>query len=98
MSREIEEWGKMKATINFTINLNDEVKIKLKDQGIEILKQEHERINQLLKRKDKFELKLDEDGYYKEQLWKIMQVFGKYIAFGADVPFETDIIVFEKAL
>lgn len=35
----------MKATINFTINLNDEVKIKLKDQGIEILKQEHEKIN-----------------------------------------------------
>lgn len=88
----------MKAAINFTINLNDEVKIKLKDQGIEILKQEHERINQLLKRKDKFELKLDEDGYYKEQLWRIMQVFGKYIALGADVPFETDIIVFEKAL
>ena len=88
----------MKATISFTINLNDEVKIKLNDKGIEILKQEHERINQLLERKDKFEVKLDEDGYYKEQLWRIMQVFGKHIALGADVPFETDIIVFEKAL
>jgi len=48
--------------------------------------------------KDKFELKLDEDGYYKEQLWRIIQVFGKYIALGADVLFETNVIIFEKAL
>ena len=69
-------------------NVNDEVKIKLTERGLEILEKED-----LVSLFD--HSKCDEDGWYKVQLWWLMSVFGKHIYLGCNVPFETEIEICE---
>ena len=35
----------------------------------------------------------DAEGYFREQLWAIMQVFGPHIRMGCNPPFETEILL-----
>jgi hypothetical protein len=74
-------------------NINNFVKVKLTQKGIDILKRNHDDLNKRCNGVlDEFELKLDEDGYYKDQLWSIMQSFGEHMYLGVCEPFETEII------
>lgn len=80
------------------INLNDEVKVKLTDFGMQILKQRHDELNNMIKasggRGTEFVLRIDEDGYYKTQLHNLMYIFGEYTSIGAKgLPFETNMII-----
>ena len=82
---------------NFKFNANQTVKVKLTDLGVQILREQYEELNKnLLKhghsRLGHFVLPLDEDGYYKCQLWYLMQKFGNYMKMGADNPFELDMV------
>lgn len=66
-------------------NINENVKVKLTPFGI-----------LLYKHKFDCEPNLDENGYYKAQLWNIMSIFGEYMMlgrFGDELPFATDIFV-----
>lgn len=80
------------------MNVNMEVKIKLTGFGISILKEKHDELNQRIYENGgqgfgEFEIKLDEEGYYKTQLWNLMNVFGEYMTMGFIVPFDTNIIM-----
>jgi hypothetical protein len=67
------------------INLNESIKVKLNDKGLNILK----KIREDLKEKYKFSdddfpiLKIDSEGYYHTQLHCFMHDFGKYLFNGA---------------
>lgn len=75
-------------------NMNDYVKVKLTELGIDILKTRHEKIKVLFPSIGEFELKLNEDGYYKTQLHDLFNTFGNYFYMGAiGLPFETNIIL-----
>jgi hypothetical protein len=43
----------------------------------------------------KVPLKIDEEGYYSDQLWCLFSVFGPYINLGCVMPFETGIIIIQ---
>ena len=82
---------------NFKFNANQIVKVKLTDFGVQILREQHEELNKnLLKHGCSslgyFVLPLDEDGYYKCQLWYLMQKFGSHMRMGTDNPFELNMI------
>ena len=80
------------------INLNDSVKVKLTDKGIDILKKQHKELYaKVLMAGGEYRehnLRLDEEGYYKTQLWCLFRYFGEHISLGVESPFEgLDIIV-----
>ncbi|RYI30554.1 hypothetical protein EVU96_09060 [Bacillus infantis] len=70
------------------LNINQQVKVKLNEKGKELLFNHY----------DEFVLQLDQDGYYKIQLWKLMQVFGNHLHMGKELPFEAEIEVVEDSL
>lgn len=83
--------------MNFKFSINGYVKVKLTDYGIEILKRRHEELNEYIVSRgneplESFELVLDEEGYYKTQLWSLMDKFGHTTSIGSDMPFETQVI------
>ena len=86
--------------MNFKVNANSMVKVKLTDLGIAILKNQHDYLNKSIEERGgigfgEFELKTDTDGYYHDQLWNLMNTFGHLMTLGHDVPFELDIIITE---
>jgi hypothetical protein len=85
--------------MDFKVNVNIAVKVKLTDFGISILKDRHDELNESIKSRGgqgfgEFELKLDEDGYYKTQLWTLMNIFGDAMTMAAnEIPFELNMII-----
>ena len=62
------------------INLNETVKVKLSENGLLLLKRQHDELNERIKESGgqgiPFEIKLDKDGYYELQLWNLLERFG----------------------
>lgn len=89
------------------MDLNSLVKVKLTDFGVSVLRMRHEEHKIAMYKiginlEDfKFELKLDEDGYYKSSMKFLMEVFGEHMRRGkvsSDVTysvFESEIIVLD---
>jgi hypothetical protein len=71
-------------------NVNEWVKVKLTEQGLAILKSQHDEL-----RRDFPKLKpwkppaVDAEGYSKFQLWELMNRFGESVSIGCKLPFET---------
>lgn len=70
-------------------NINESVKVKLTDLGVQILKDKNRYFSVD---------SLDENGYCKFQLWELMSIFGDKMWGGSVIPFETDIIIDEGSL
>jgi len=84
--------------MDFKFNVNNYVKVKLTERGKEILRDRHEELDHHIKSRGgkgvgTFILRLDEEGYYKTQLWMLMETFGEHISIASEPPFETDIIL-----
>jgi len=74
-------------------NMNDSVKVKLTEFGVSVLKNKHEELVKTFPRalsSYKFNLKIDENGYYEAQLHDLFNQFGEHV-YG--LPFETNIIL-----
>lgn len=73
-------------------NINENVRVRLKDRGHAILKARHD---DLLRRwpqaSDYVPPKVDADGWSQFQLWSLMEIFGPHMFLGGDPPFETTI-------
>jgi hypothetical protein len=75
-------------------NINDKVRVKLRESGRRILRRRHAELMQNLPAGSGWEYsdpKEDEDGWSEWQLWNLMQEFGPHIAMGFDPPFDTEI-------
>jgi hypothetical protein len=84
--------------LDFKVNINEHVKVKLTDFGVSILKEQHDELNRHIlssggKGLDEFTLRLDEDGYYTTQMWMLMSRFGHVASATSKAPFDTEIIV-----
>ena len=73
------------------INMNDAVKIKLTEEGKRHLRAEHDSLKTFYPSMGDFKLRLDSDGFYKTQMWTLMNTFGHLYSMGSDLPFETEI-------
>ena len=85
--------------MDFKVNINERVKVKLTQKGINVLKENHNRMNdRLIHIGDgglgEFVLETDSEGYTHFQLWDLMSAFGNRLRIGQDPPFETDIIIY----
>lgn len=75
-----------------TVNMNDEVKVKLTDFGREVLNFRFKElgIKGVVIREDK-------EGYYTTQLHDLMYTFGKYMYMGnSNIPFDLNIGIVKK--
>lgn len=77
-----------------SLNLNDTVRVKIKPEGVELLRREYEaRFADYPKVGPYTPPKVDNDGYSRWQLWSFMQDFGPHIHLGMLPPFETEILL-----
>lgn len=77
---------------NVTFSLNDQVKVKLSDKGIEIYEVYFEKgISPYYTPPT-----IDKDGYYTTQWWMLMEVFGQYTAMHLPSPFASLIVVMDS--
>lgn len=77
------------------LNLNSTVRFKLTDKGRELHKYDFEEFWNYRNRPASVvyrPLKEDEEGYSKMQLWDFMNIFGKYISLGCELPVEEALI------
>lgn len=78
------------------ININDSVKVKPNEKGMEILRNNHRKLSEYFPSLGEFNDPRDEDGYMKIQLWSLMETFGPHIRLDALPPFDTSIILETK--
>lgn len=79
------------------LNVNVQVKVRLTDIGINILRAKHDELKKTFNRLGDFKSPpVDADGYSSFQLWGLMQTFGPHMGLGFNVPFETDIVIDSK--
>jgi hypothetical protein len=80
-------------------NINHNVKVKLTNVGRKIHRDQHDELYGRLRRTPgamPFEYtspREDADGWSTWQLWVLMETFGNHMGMGAEVPFETEILV-----
>lgn len=76
-------------------NLNDHVLVKITEHGVEYLKQRHNERNSFYHGAigDFIPPVVDENGYTKYQLWRLMQDFGPAIFMGGNLPIDTNILI-----
>lgn len=77
-------------------NINDYVKVKLTEKGKYIYYHQFDDMNEdILKMGGKplnpIELKYDDEGYAEFQMWHFMEIFGKHLYNGCNIPFYTTI-------
>ena len=78
-------------------NINYQVKVKLTPYGVSCLYKNYQEEKEIWDRlrPNQFTVKLDDDGYYRTQLWTLMQELGKYVTL-TRTPFETEIIFLKE--
>jgi len=66
--------------VKVILNVNEKVKVKVTNAGIQFLKEKHDKINQSYKEQGSkglpFNLVLDENGYMEVRLEDMMRLFG----------------------
>jgi hypothetical protein len=74
-----------------TFNINDNVKVSLKQLGVQILAKRHNDLRAICPSIGDFKLTLDENGMYETQLWCLIEEFGEYLGMGKPLPFNGNI-------
>lgn len=77
-----------------TVNMNEWVKVKLTDYGIEVLKKQHKELQRILKTNREFTPpETDDGGYVKFQLWDLFERFGSHVGLCKAKCFEFEILI-----
>jgi hypothetical protein len=81
-------------SMDVKFNINDKVKVRLNDYGIELLKKEHDDLKIKIPDLSEFILPItDCYGYVEYQMWQLFEHFGKFIDFTSKLPFDTEMII-----
>lgn len=76
-------------------NLNDFVKVKLTDHGIDLYYHQYDDLISRGAKLTRSYPKIDDSGYTEFQLWRFMQIYGKHMANGAPSVVESVSIFFD---
>lgn len=76
------------------INLNDMIRVKLNELGLERLSEINKEFELIADRKSK--KKIDKDGYVSMQLWAFIKNYGDMIGLGKEAPIENAEIIIES--
>lgn len=85
--------------MDFLANVNTQVKVKLTEDGVNILKRKRKELNEMItarggKGLGDFELRTDCEGYSEFQMWDLMNIFGESMSLAHAIPFDTEIIIY----
>ncbi|QDV34028.1 hypothetical protein [Tautonia plasticadhaerens] len=69
---------------SITINLNEEVRVRLKPDGIRLYCEHYE---------FRCVPQIDADGWTRIQLWRLMMIFGSHVCLAGDPPFEMAVVL-----
>lgn len=82
---------------NMKFNLNNYVQVKLTEKGKQVLNQKIDNDLAILNRygidTSTYDRSEPQDGYWKFQLWEVMQIFGPYMKQGLENVIEMDIVL-----
>lgn len=83
--------------MDFKVNFNETVKVRLTKVGIDILERRHKELNNIIHERGgkglgEFKISIDDDGYSNFQIWQLMSTFGEYMNLGYEPPFKSDMI------
>ncbi|CAH1053999.1 hypothetical protein [Paenibacillus pseudetheri] len=84
--------------MDFRMNFNQTVKVKLTEKGMNILREQHEELERHYQERtgkdtvEPFVHKTDEEGYSSFPIWQLMKKFGPHIALGKLEPFKGTMI------
>lgn len=79
------------------VNMNDDVFVKLKEKGFELLCNQYNEMDKLYfsgnnqKTVEYYKSLRNSQGFYRFQLWEFMQTFGSTMTMGFNEYFENDI-------
>lgn len=75
------------------MNVNDYIKLKLNQKGLNILRDRHDELRRAVPKYDRnwTPPNTDANGYSRFQLWEAMQIFGPHITMGMEPPFSTEV-------
>lgn len=77
-----------------TLNMNDNVKVKLTQTGLKELKRQHEELRTKVPSIGEFKAPpVDEEGYSEFQCWVLFSALGNLMVLGGEPPFEIDVLV-----
>ncbi len=81
-------------------NINNTIKVKLKDEGYQIMADEHNRFIPVIKNWQYRDLNYykeaaDSDGYTTFQAWCFIELFGQYTGIGFNTPYHPTILIDE---
>lgn len=85
------------------INVNNWVKVKLTPKGEELLERKHYQLYETIRKRvpdvevPLFKLNLDEEGYYRDQMWSFMNTFGPHTYVAREQLFETQLLIEKNA-
>lgn len=86
--------------MNFEVNLNTMVRVKLTEFGEQVLQAQHELQERVFRGSgtelQDFELRLDDEGYYQTQLWIFIEKFGPHIGIGLPNVIEDNNMIIEN--
>lgn len=74
------------------INLNNRIKFKPNEKGIEIYSQYHVKLVPYIS-KESATLHVDEEGYAVLPLWEFMQIYGNEMYMGNSPPFSMNVLI-----
>lgn len=85
-------------TDSIIFNTNYKVAVLLTEHGRNILQTRHNEMAHNHPRVDfgEWDRNIDATGWYHDQLWRIMQIFGPHLSLGSVMPFETQIHLFPE--
>ena len=73
-------------------NMNQTIKVKLKDEGRDIYYHQYDSWIHNTNLKPSYPT-VDEEGYTEFQMWRFIELYGKYIKFDKDQPFNLNILI-----
>lgn len=85
-------------SMDFRMNFNQSVKVKLTDEGVNILREQYEELERHYRERtgkdtvEPFVHKTDEEGYSSFPIWQLMKKFGPHIVVGKPEPFKGEMI------
>lgn len=86
--------------MQYNINLNDMIKVKLTDLGVGVLRKRYKNLHSKLQKGSmnfiNFELNLDGDDYHESQLRIPASIFNKCLTIGTRPVFEDDNLFLKK--
>ena len=86
-----------------TININDSVKVKLTPYGKEMYVKHYKDLFSYIPNEDRclswqFDQppKEDDEGYYHDEMWSLMMIFGKHMYMGCKQVFDSNTLIIEE--